>query len=540
MFASASPHLLFGLVFTLAVVYYLVNHALGKRLPPRAPSNIPYYEHTRGFLEGGERLYSIMKVHAGSRIPIRFSLLGGDVYLISSPGLIRATLYDTKKFVAHYARARFIQNVLGYSKAAIQSIEHDTSGSAKDPLPGSSTPANKRILRMQQVSTLDVISSKDGMVEILHQFTRVYDQMLDERVGGGKWVELPDLYGFMRYIGSTAVITALCGPRLLRDCPGFLDAFWTFDEKVHYLHMALPSWLNPRAGKARAFCVDAITKWRKGAVDMAKSAPYSVDDMWNEIWGLKAMRLRNEMYDNFPEIDEASRSGADLGILWASNDNLVPTIFEYIFAILRSPSLLARCKAEMAHARLPTRDPSGMADFEPSILIKQPLLQSVLNEVLRLNASSLIGRTAREDFQVDNYTIPKGSMALVSAHLEHINRAVWEARPGAHNHPVEEFWPERFLDYNSLVNANQPPSISMKGLDGSFLPFGLGYNMCPGRHFAIRTVLYTAAKFVHRYEVIPQRQFCGKWPEPQKNYKTFGYAICGPANQIPVLIRQIE
>jgi hypothetical protein len=171
---------------------------------------------------------------------------------------------------------------------------------------------------MQQVTTLDVISSKDGMAEILRQFRHVYDKMLDESIGSGAWVELHDLSDFMRHIGSTAVITALCGPRLLRDCPDFLDAFWTFDERVHFLHMALPNWLNPRAGRARKFCLDAITEWRKGAVEMAKSTLGRIDnDIWNETWGLKVMRLRNDMYDNFPEIDENSRSGADLGILWA-------------------------------------------------------------------------------------------------------------------------------------------------------------------------------------------------------------------------------
>ncbi|KAL1612157.1 hypothetical protein SLS60_000381 [Paraconiothyrium brasiliense] len=199
----------------------------------------------------------------------------------------------------------------------------------------------------------------------------------------------------------------------------------------------------------------------------------------------------------------------------------------------------------MAEARLPTNQPGDEAEFDPSILSKQPLLMSVLNEVLRMKASSLIGRTAREDFQVGNYTIPKRSMALVSARLEHMNKAVWETRPGAQDHPVEEFWPERFLNYDSLAadinpaTEKQPPSISMKGLDGSFIPFGLGYNMCPGRHFAVRAVLCTAARFVHRFEVIPQQHARGKWPEPKQDYKTFGYAICGPANEIPVLIRRI-
>lgn len=226
----------------------------------------------------------------------------------------------------------------------------------------------------------------------------------------------------------------------------------------------------------------------------------------------------------------------------SSTDNLIPTIFEFVFAIIRSPSLLARCKAEMVRALISNSQPgSESIDFDPSILIKQPLLQSVLYEVLRMKASSLIGRTARDDFQVGDYTIPKGSMALVSAHLEHMNKAVWETRPGASGHPVEEFWPERFLDNGTLGQTKEDDarSMSMKGLDGSFIPFGLGYNMCPGRHFAMRAVLCTAARFVHRYEVIPQAHAGGKWPEPEKNYKTFGYAICGPANRIPVMIRRI-
>ncbi|KAH7124181.1 hypothetical protein B0J11DRAFT_507208 [Dendryphion nanum] len=384
MLASIPPHLPFGLIFALVVIYHLANHASRKRLPPSAPSIIPYYDHIRGFLEGGGRLYSIMIVHAGSRISIRFNLPGAKVFLITSPELIRTTLYDTKSFVAHHARTRFIKNALGYSTAAIRTIENDTSGSAREPLPGSSTPANKRILRMQQVTTLDVISSKDGMEEMLHQFTRVYDEMLKERVSGNAWVELHDLHGFMRHIGSTAIITALCGPRLLKKRQGFLDAFWTFEERVHFFHMALPNWLNP-------------------------------------------------------QIDEYCGSGANLGILWAfvskhsSNDNIVPIISEYIFAMLRSAPLVVRYKAEMAQAHLPTDQPGSAAEFDPSNLIKQLLLQLLLNEVLRTKASSLIGRTAREDFQVGNHTVPKGSMALVLAHLEHMSQAVWEARSGARN-----------------------------------------------------------------------------------------------------------
>lgn len=173
---------------------------------------------------------------------------------------------------------------------------------------------------MQQVTTLDVISSKEGMAEMLHQFTRVYDQMLDQRVSGnGKgWVELDDLNDSLRHVGSTAIITALCGPRLLQENPGFLDAFWTFDERVHFLHMALPAWMSPRATRSRADCIDAITQWRKGAIELQKGLPNSGEnEMWDEVWGLKAMRLRNEMYDNFPEIDDYCRSGADLGMIWA-------------------------------------------------------------------------------------------------------------------------------------------------------------------------------------------------------------------------------
>jgi hypothetical protein len=61
MITSMPLPVLLGLFFALVVFWYLATNASRKRLPPCAPSTIPYFDHIRGFVAGGERLYKIMK-----------------------------------------------------------------------------------------------------------------------------------------------------------------------------------------------------------------------------------------------------------------------------------------------------------------------------------------------------------------------------------------------------------------------------------------------------------------------------------------------
>jgi hypothetical protein len=59
-----------------------------------------------------------------------------------------------------------------------------------------------------------------------------------------------------------------------------------------------------------------------------------------------------------------------------------------------------------------------------------------------------------------------------------MNSKVWDANG---THPVDTFWPGRFLKFPS---NDRKAEFSMAGKESSWLPFGSGANLCPGRQFA--------------------------------------------------------
>jgi cytochrome P450 len=101
---------------------------------------------------------------------------------------------------------------------------------------------------------------------------------------------------------------------------------------------------------------------------------------------------------------------------------------------------------------------------------------------------------------------------------------------------VEESWLERFLDYSAQEGPVREPTISMKGLEGAFIAFGIGHNICPGRHFALRAILNVVSSLVFSLDFEPTSD--AGWDIDEKDYRTFGYAVCRPERPIPFRVRR--
>ena len=74
--------------------------------------------------------------------------------------------------------------------------------------------------------------------------------------------------------------------------------------------------------------------------------------------------------------------------------------------------------------------------------------------------------------------------------------------------------------------------FSTDGLGGSFIPYGGGQNMCPGRMFAKQEILFTLAKLLLVFDIEIQG------PEPKMSFKAFGTGILGPERKTPFKIRR--
>ncbi|KAF7854223.1 hypothetical protein EAF04_010520 [Stromatinia cepivora] len=500
--------------------------------PPSAAYTVPWLSHTLYFVSGGFTLASAMLLNCGVNVPVLFNLIGAQIVLVTGSENVRQTLNNKHHITTHRVRARFIKHALGLHPKAVALIEADTSGSHLEPLPGSNVPDHRRILRMQQESTFNFIS-QIGVRDFMPRYMSCYEECVENSGVGDKWSDVSDFFIFLRDLALEASVNTLCGKDFLKQSPEFSDAIWEFDANIHFLYMGFPSWLRPRAAKARFTCLDAITKWRTTAVHKSQGRKVPDEALWDDIWGSKIMRLRNNMYDKFSEFDLASRSGADLGVIWAANDNLAPVTYWLLMAMLRDDKIRKQCMAEMDKARLPDEGDNPIPRFDSGILVKQPLLNSVFSEVLRHEVTIFMARSVEEDYNVGGYTLPKDSRVLVSSHVEHMDKSRWETRPSAEKHPVEEFWAERFLKYDEQTGE---PLFSLTGLDGTFIPFGFGRNMCPGRHFSAHVILSIVAVLINTFDFELKGQ--NDWCNVTRDYRSFGYSTSRPGKETPLRLKR--
>jgi cytochrome P450 len=112
-----------------------------------------------------------------------------------------------------------------------------------------------------------------------------------------------------------------------------------------------------------------------------------------------------------------------------------------------------------------------------------------------------------------------------------MNSSVWTDTNNTH--PVDTFWPGRFLKYTSDTGA---PAFSMEGKESSWLPFGSGANLCPGRHFAKIHCVVTLAMMVDSFDCDVLAGSKALKPDLGK----FGMGITGPKGKVAVRMRRRE
>uniref|UniRef100_A0A8D0DTU4 Uncharacterized protein n=1 Tax=Salvator merianae TaxID=96440 RepID=A0A8D0DTU4_SALMN len=170
-------------------------------------------------------------------------------------------------------------------------------------------------------------------------------------------------------------------------------------------------------------------------------------------------------------------------LLWASQANTGPAAFWILAYLLKHPEALKAVKEEVEKA---LRETGQEAKSEgPSIdvsldTIKTPLLDSAVEETLRLAAGSFVFRSVMQDMDLKmadgkEYTLRKGDHLLIFPFV------------ALHTNP--EIYPDPFIfKYDRFVNPDGTKKEFYKNgkkLKYYTMPFGGGTTMCPGRFFAI-------------------------------------------------------
>ena len=223
-----------------------------------------------------------------------------------------------------------------------------------------------------------------------------------------------------------------------------------------------------------------------------------------------------------------------------------------IIEVFRDTSLLSRVRAELAAAHF--KDILSSQDI--NTLLSLPLLQSVYAEMLRLRVEvQTIFTSDREDIRINEWRFPKKSLVVVPAGAAHRDPNFWNTKNG--EHPVSEFWADRFLAYpndphsgprrttaadsvdskkKASDTAGDPGKLKFvsSGLANSYMPYGIGERTCPGRGFARREIVAFCALVVDRYDV----EILSTEKDFELSPSFYGIGTQRPLRNIPFKVRK--
>lgn len=227
----------------------------------------------------------------------------------------------------------------------------------------------------------------------------------------------------------------------------------------------------------------------------------------------------------------------------------------HVYATFQDPSLLSRVRSELATTF--GKAPLFEMAYEEQKFKDLHLLQSVYAETLRLRIHAYSARYTEDDhLQINEWLYPKHSAILVSTVPAHMDETFWNTKNGAY--PVDKFWSDRFLVYphdphsgpwkNAKTSASHEerasqgrtvcdgPRFTIAGTNGSWIPYGGGPRVCPGRIFSKRVMLVACAIMVTQYDL--ELHIADDDPALKFIPKFYGWGGQRPAGKVPFRIRK--
>ena len=204
-----------------------------------------------------------------------------------------------------------LSNMFNTSRKDMKFFHKDNSGLTHDAHPNSQVRPEDRIFYLMHKATVDFLAGP-----YLAATSRAFQTALRERINddiliGDDWIELPDLYTWLRPHISHATVKAMCGSFFLSLNPTFVQDFWKFDKAMPKLLQGWPRWMNPSAWQAREKCIEGMRRWRKLCDGPDTSAP--VDPVFP---GNEMIRARWRYFSKMNGLSEEGIASSDLGILW--------------------------------------------------------------------------------------------------------------------------------------------------------------------------------------------------------------------------------
>ncbi|XP_030053307.1 5-beta-cholestane-3-alpha,7-alpha-diol 12-alpha-hydroxylase [Microcaecilia unicolor] len=172
-------------------------------------------------------------------------------------------------------------------------------------------------------------------------------------------------------------------------------------------------------------------------------------------------------------------------LLWGSQGNTGPASFWLLLFLMKHPEALKAVKEEVDKVLQETNQevkPGGpLINLTRDMLMKTPILDSAVEETLRLASAPVLIRAVMQDmdFKIADgkeYALRKGDRVAIFPYI-----AV-QMDPEIHPEP-HRFKYDRFLNPDGTKKADFYKNG--KKVKYFTMPWGLGISMCPGRFFAM-------------------------------------------------------
>ena len=195
-----------------------------------------------------------------------------------------------------------LQYMFDAPKHDMKFFNADTSGIAHEPHPQSSIRPENRIHSLMHKATVDYLAGPH-LIITGQRFQTALERRIKALPMKDEWIEIDDLFSFLRPLISYSAIETICGVSFLKTFPGFFDDFWTFDSKMSTLLNGWPRWLIPKAWQARDRCLLAMKQWRR-----LSNENFDGHEFYWRKWSY---------YSKMRGISEDGVASSDLGFLWA-------------------------------------------------------------------------------------------------------------------------------------------------------------------------------------------------------------------------------
>ncbi|KAF5018120.1 hypothetical protein F66182_9913 [Fusarium sp. NRRL 66182] len=558
---SYSPTTAVYVLLASVGVLYLVHFAQetfaardgAGRKPPVLPFALPLVGHLFQFLSNTEKLLTEASTRYGPDTPVQIKLLNRRITLLNGVNNINTLFKASRSVASERWLIQILVNAFGIGTDDVPFYLADNTGIGQQPAPQSNkVPHEHRIFYLVYQTVHDGLSG-ERLEEMQRQLVgNLSAQLAHAEIDSDTWTDIPDLYdSFIRKICFTASTISLCGPRIFEAVPDLESDFWTFDSHLPSLFREMPRWLIPAAFRARDKMKANMRKWHElahKAYDISQSATDTRN--WEENFGSKLMRNRQAFFSKMP-LSKDTLAADDLGLLWAATANAIPGIGWMVLEVVQRPALLERVRAEIAPF-VGISSNTSTPDIDIDGLCQQPLVQSIYAEVLRLHNGTVLARVPQtSNFSIAGWSFPKDQPIMISTFDTARKPSVWNQGTPDDPHPLDEFWPERFIvdpknpASGPTLGNRQPsrsetndelskPYFTLDGTVGSWIPYGGGSRMCPGRHFAKKELIVAMAMFLTAFDM----ELMPRDGRIQNDDKYFMFGVMHPEGPIRARVRR--